>query len=107
MAVASVDLCEFVLGAGQADLESFDLTEPALAFGFGDARDQVVADLEQAVPLGGVWPKERASDASVLVNATAGEGSAAGADRDFASFEVAEEFLPFLIGGCAVFLAGT
>ena len=32
---------------------------------------------------------------------------AAGADGDLAAFEVAEEFVPFLVGGCAVFLAGS
>jgi hypothetical protein len=32
-----VDLGEFAVGAGQADLEAFDLAEPALSFGFGDA----------------------------------------------------------------------
>ena len=104
---APVELCELVLGAGEADLESFDLAEPALAFGFGDAGDQVVADLEQAVPLGGVGPEEWASDAGVLVNATAAEGPSAGADGDFAAFEMAQEFLPFLVGGCPVFVGGT
>ncbi len=57
MSVASVDLREFVFGASQADLESFDLAEPALTFGFGDAGGQVVADLEQPLPLGGIRPK--------------------------------------------------
>jgi hypothetical protein len=31
----AVDLGEFVVGAGEADLESFDFAEPAFAFGFG------------------------------------------------------------------------
>lgn len=34
---AAVDLGEFLSGAGEADFESFDLSEPAFAFGFGDA----------------------------------------------------------------------
>ena len=51
---APVDLGEFVLGAGEADLESFGFAEPAFAFGFGDAGDQVVADLGDARPLAGV-----------------------------------------------------
>ena len=42
----SVGLGQFVLGAGQADLESFDLAGPAFALGFGDAGVEVVADLE-------------------------------------------------------------
>jgi hypothetical protein len=51
---AAVDLGEFVVGAGEADLESFDLAEPAFAFGFGDAGREVVADLGDAGPLGRV-----------------------------------------------------
>ena len=42
---APVDLREFVLGAGEANLESLDFTEPAFPFGLGDAADKVVADL--------------------------------------------------------------
>jgi len=38
-------------------MKSLDLAEPALTFGFGDAGLEVVADLEQAVPLSGIWPK--------------------------------------------------
>src|SRR6266851_2491008 len=51
-ACAPVDLGEFVFGAGAADLESF---------GFGDAGGEVVADLGDAVPLGGVEPVQGAS----------------------------------------------
>jgi hypothetical protein len=50
----AVDLSEFVLGSGEADLESFDFAEPAFALGFGDAGGEVVADLGEAVALGGV-----------------------------------------------------
>jgi len=38
---AAVDLREFVVGAGEADLESFYFAEPAFAFGFGDAGGEV------------------------------------------------------------------
>ena len=51
---AAVDLGELVLGAGEADLESLDLAEPAFALGLGDAGQEVVADLGDAGPLGGV-----------------------------------------------------
>jgi hypothetical protein len=51
-----VDLGELVLGAGEADLEALDLAEPSFAFGLGDAVVQVVLDLLEAVPLGGIWP---------------------------------------------------
>ena len=47
---AAVDLGELVLGASEADLESFDFAEPAFdfaepafVFGFGDAGGEVVA----------------------------------------------------------------
>src|SRR5260370_29677830 len=48
---APVDLGELVLGAGEADLESFGFAEPAFAAGFGDAGDEVAADLGDAGPL--------------------------------------------------------
>jgi hypothetical protein len=47
-------LGEFVAGGGQADVESVDFTEPALVVCFGDAVDEVVTDLDQSGPLGGV-----------------------------------------------------
>ena len=54
---ASFDLGEFVFGTGEADLKSFDLTEPAPAFGFVDAAGEVVSDLDESVALSGVGPK--------------------------------------------------
>lgn len=56
-----VELGEFVLGGGEADFKSFDLTEPALLFSFGDADEKVVADLADAVALGGVDAQQRAA----------------------------------------------
>jgi len=50
----AVELGKFLLGGGAADRESFDLAEPAFAFGFGDAGGEVVADLDQPAALGGV-----------------------------------------------------
>jgi hypothetical protein len=64
-AAASVDLAELVVSAGEADLESFDLAEPAFAFGFGDAGGEVVADLGDAGPLGGVGPEQQRMQASL------------------------------------------
>jgi hypothetical protein len=51
-----VDLGELVFGAGEADFESFDLAEPAFAFGFGDAGVKVVTDLLQPGSLRGIGP---------------------------------------------------
>jgi hypothetical protein len=53
-----VDLGELAVGAGEADLESFDFAEPAFAFCFSDASLEVAADLFQPWPLCGVWPQE-------------------------------------------------
>jgi hypothetical protein len=47
-------LGDFVVGGVEADLESFGFAGPAFAFGLGDAGLEVVADLFEAVPLGGV-----------------------------------------------------
>ena len=103
---AAVDLGDLVVGAGEADAESFDLTEPGFAFGLGDAGVQVVADLDQAGPLFRVGPEHRATDAGVFVDARGAERAGAGAGGDLAPFEVAEELLPLLVGGSAVLLAG-
>ena len=51
-----VDLGELVVGAGEADFESFDLTEPAFAFGFRDTGVEVVANLFQPGSLRGICP---------------------------------------------------
>jgi hypothetical protein len=58
-----VGLGELAGGGGEADLESFGFAGPAFAFGFGDAGVEVVADLLQAVALGGVDSQEGAPDA--------------------------------------------
>src|ERR1700722_12990213 len=105
VAGAPVDLGEFVLSAGEADFEAFDLAGPAFAFGFGDAGGQVVADLGDAGALGGVGPVHAAPQAAVLVSARGSEGAPAGARGDLPQLEVAEELLPLGIGGDAVFLA--
>ena len=56
-----VHLGEFVAGAGEADLQSLGLAEPPVCFGFGDAVQEVVADLGEPVTFGGVGPQQRAS----------------------------------------------
>ena len=74
--------------------------------GLGDAVAQVVADLDEPGSLCGIWPQKRAPDTGVLVDARGAEGAGAGADGDLAPLEVAEELVPFVVGGCAVFLGG-
>jgi hypothetical protein len=44
-------LGDFVVGSGEADLEAFGFAGPAIAFGLGDAGQEVVADVSQATPL--------------------------------------------------------
>ena len=90
--------------SSEADFKTFDLAEPTLAFGFGDAVEEVVANLDQPVPLIGVWPEHRAAHACVLVDARCGERPPARPGRDLAPLEVAEEFLPFLVGVRTVFV---
>ncbi|MFE7394941.1 hypothetical protein [Streptomyces sp. NPDC057582] len=60
-----VELGELILRAREADVESFDLAEPAFPLCFGDAVDEVVPDLHEAVALGGVGAKEGATDAGL------------------------------------------
>ncbi|HUH68107.1 MAG TPA: hypothetical protein VLZ05_04050, partial [Mycobacterium sp.] len=50
-ALAFVDLGGFVLGAGNADLQAFDFTKPALPVGHGYARFDVIPDLKWSGPL--------------------------------------------------------
>jgi hypothetical protein len=40
-------LGELLLGVGRATLQAFDFAEPTLAFGFQDACEEVVADLNE------------------------------------------------------------
>ncbi|MDX3751221.1 hypothetical protein [Streptomyces sp. AK08-02] len=101
----AVDLGEFVFGTGEADPQPFDLAEPSFAFGLGDAGEEVVSDLDEPVTLSGVGPEHRAADAGVFVDAGGAESAAACTDGDLAPLEVAEEFLPFIVSGDAVFLA--
>ena len=54
-------LGEFGAGAGEADLEALGLAVPAVGFGFGDAGDEVVADLFEARPGGGIGSQQRAA----------------------------------------------
>jgi hypothetical protein len=52
-----VELGEFLAGGAQADPQAVCLAEPALAVGFRDACQEVVADVDQSVALCGVGPK--------------------------------------------------
>ena len=102
-----IDLGEFVFGAGQADLESFDLAEPPFSLGFDDAVLQILSDLFQTGSLRGVWSEKRTAHASVLMQARCSEGATARADRHLPLLKVGGELVPFLVGRGAVFLAGS
>jgi hypothetical protein len=101
-----IELGEFGGRGGEADVEAFDLAEPVLLLGFGDSVAEVVADLDEARPLRRIGSKEGTAKAAVFVNAVGSIGATAVAKRDSAALEVAEELLPFLLGGGAVLLAG-
>lgn len=51
-----VELGELAVGGGRADSQALGLAEPAFAFSFGDAGEQVVPDLFQASSLLWVRP---------------------------------------------------
>ncbi|MFF5675990.1 hypothetical protein ACFY8S_38870 [Streptomyces hygroscopicus] len=99
---ASVKLGELLLGSGETDAQSLDFAEPALAFGFGDAGGEVVADVDQPCSLSRIRSEERASDTSVLMNARCSEGACAGTDGNLPFLEVGEESVPFFVGGGSV-----
>jgi hypothetical protein len=56
-----VHLGEFGVRTGEADLEALSLAVPAVGFGFGDAGEQVVADLFQPCAGGRVRAQQRAT----------------------------------------------
>ena len=100
-----VDLCEIVFGRGEADAESFGFAGPAFAFGFGDAGGQVVADVDQTVPLVGVDSQQWAADAAVFVDTACSVCSSAVAEGEATVLEMSEELIPFRVGGASVFFA--
>jgi len=102
-----IELGELVRGGGEADLEAVGFTDPALPLCFLDSGDQVVADAHQSWPLGRVDAQQGAPEAAVLVDTRGSVGAAAITEGEFAALEVAEEFLPLVIGGGAVLPGGT
>ena len=58
---------EFLVGGGQACVKPFDLAEPALLVGFGQAGGEVIDDLGETARLGRIGAKHGAADAGVLV----------------------------------------
>lgn len=56
--VAPIELAELLLVASQADLETFDLAEPAFRLGFGNAGDEIVADVDEPCPSGRLRSEE-------------------------------------------------
>src|SRR5271169_4113871 len=103
---ASVEAGELAFSGFQADLKALDFAEPAVHPCFGDALAQVVDDLGEAGPLLGRHAEHRASQASVFMLAGRPVRTSAGAQRHLAQLEVLLEFLPFLVGGFAVFSGG-
>ena len=73
----------------------------------------IVALNPQPIPPGirinlvGVDPQQWAADATVFVDAVCSVCSSAVAEGEAPALEVAEEFVPFRVGGASVFFAGT
>ena len=103
---ASVEAGELAFSGFQADLKALDFAEPAVHPCFGDALVQVADDLGKAGPLVRRDAEHCASKASVFMLARCPVRAAAGAQRDLAHLEVLLEFLPFPVGGLAVFSGG-
>jgi hypothetical protein len=57
-------LLELLAGPGEADLESFDFAEPAVAWRFVDAFAEVLDDLDETGPLVWIELEDRAADTS-------------------------------------------
>jgi hypothetical protein len=75
-----VHLGEFGASAGKADFQSFGFAEPAVGFGFGDAGDEVVADLDQTGPGVGVGAQQRAAQTALTEMILLGARSLSWAD---------------------------
>jgi hypothetical protein len=94
-----VHLGEFGARAGEADLEALGLAVPVVGFGFGDAGDEIVADLFQPGAGGRIRAQQRAAETAVFVDAGGVVGAATVADGDLAALEVPDELGPFGVGG--------
>ena len=57
---------KFGAGPCEADFEAFGFSEPAVGLGFGDALNEVIADLCQTGSGRGIGPEQRAPQAEVL-----------------------------------------
>ncbi|WP_426939805.1 hypothetical protein [Pseudarthrobacter sp. S6] len=68
---------KFGAGPCEADFEAFGFSEPAVGLGFGDALNEVIADLCQTGSGRGIGPQQRAAQAAVLVDAVRVVGAAA------------------------------
>lgn len=91
----------------EANLQTLDFAEPAFAFGFDDADFEVVVDLFEPGPLGGVRSKERTTDTCAFMNARRGKRSRAGSDGHLPLLEMGQERIPLFVGRRAVFFAGS
>ena len=66
-----VELGELGAGSREADLQAFELSEPSFAAGFVDPGDQVVADVDESVALGGVGSEQWATQECSWMQAVA------------------------------------
>lgn len=97
---------ELVFGVRDGDLEAVDFAGPSVLMGFVETGKETRMDLFESWLLCGVDSQHRAADAGVFVDARCGVGASAGAEFDFAVFEVVEELVPFGVGDISVLFAG-
>ncbi|MGR4853969.1 hypothetical protein [Streptomyces sp. LARHCF252] len=87
---------KLLLGVGQAALQAFELAEPTFAFGFQDAREEVVADLDEPRPFCRVNDEDGTTDTGVLMSTVGSVCAAAVAQGELAALETSEELVPLL-----------
>jgi hypothetical protein len=78
---------QLLIGGGEGGFEPGDFAEPTLALCLSDAGLQVVANLDEAFPLGWVRPKLWASDAAMLMRARGAEVTSADTEGDLTQLE--------------------
>ena len=70
-----IHLRELQLGTVESHAQTFDVAEPAVLFGFGDAFFEIVDDVLEPVDLAGIRTEKGAAEACVFVLAACAVGA--------------------------------
>jgi hypothetical protein len=100
----AVEAGEFLLGFGEADLESLDFAEPAVHPCFGGPVSEVANNLNEARSLLRGNPQHWTSCAGVFMWAHGSVRAAAVTEFHLAKLKVRLEIFPLFFGGLTVFL---